>query len=353
MALSGSCDVTPGVQQTSGKKWTTALFNLLGRPTVRVGEGTIGDRELIGDSVRGFVPSVVRNILINGNFDIWQRGGFTNLSGLPTVLGAGADLEFGPDRWSLGDPAAGAASRQVYRGSFDLGQTLVPNEPTYYLRWDQTSAETNPTLTQPIEDVRTLAGKKATLTWWMRSNTSGTVTVQLQQFFGGAGPTQSRVIAATSGGSAVLTGGAPWVKFEAHFDVPSLLGYAIGGNLNCLNLMFILPSAVTFLTDFAQVQLEQSSVATAFEVHSAQYELERCWRYFEYHGGIGASSLATSKPCFYYCTRKYRTPDIAIFGAISGTGLAFAPITDIGYYQSVANSVITAFFVTVDAEIHA
>lgn len=288
MSQSGGCTVTPAVTLSVGQRITRALLNLLGRPVVRVNENSIGERELIGDSVKTLVPSVVRNVLINGNFDVWQRGGFTNVGGLPTALGISADSEYTADRWRASDPS-GATTRQIYRGDFDLDQTIVPNSPSYYLRWSQTTGDTDPTLSQSIEDVRTMAGQSVTVSWWMRSNTSGTITCQMSQFFGGS-PGQTRAIAATSGGSATVTGGAAWAQYEAHFDVPSLAGYSIGGTGATLSVGFTMPSASIFLTDFAQVQLEQSTVKTAFESHSYQYEYERCLRYFEYHGGIMAAN---------------------------------------------------------------
>ena len=106
-----------------------------------------------------------RNKLINGNFDVWQRG--TSFSS--TVSGTSA---YTADRWKAG----GGTSTTVSRQAFTLGQTDVPGEPTYYARWAITNNSQNYEFQQRIEDVRTLAGKKATISFYARL-TTGTITV--------------------------------------------------------------------------------------------------------------------------------------------------------------------------------
>jgi hypothetical protein len=145
----------------------------------------------------------------------------------------------------------------------------------------------NRTLSQPIEDVRTLAGKPVTVSWWMLCEDQLSVTCQLRQSFGGASPT-TRVIAATAGGTAAIATNV-WTQYTATFAIPALTGYSIGGVDSALILEFINPTG-TYTIQYAQVQMEESAVATVFETYPVQVELSRCQRYFEYHAGFAVAA---------------------------------------------------------------
>lgn len=295
MAISGSVDITPGKQFSAGELQTRSKLNLLGKPIARVAAGGIGTRELSASAVKSLIPGVNRNYLINGNFDIWQRGGFTNSVNLPTLLGTTALKEYGADHWLLGTPS-GATKREISRQSFTLGQTSVPFYPTFYMKWAQTVAQTLPTLSQPIEDVRTLAGQNVVVTWWMKADSGISVTCRLRQYFGDT-PGSSNTVAATTGGTCTLTGGAQWIKFTTTFTVPVLTGQTEGSSgwgtfgtvaNSCLVLEFVMPSATVFNCYFAQVQLEAGVTPTDYEVRSALLEQSRCERYFEITAGVMA-----------------------------------------------------------------
>jgi len=156
-----------------------------------------------------------RNRIINGGFDIWQRG--TSQTG----FGYGS-----ADRWSVNSLApSGAllASRQ----EFDLGQTAVPGNPRYFLRIAGSSfSSTELNLTQAIEDVRTLAGRKATLTFWARASAPRQLYPSLVQVFGLGGSRSAPV--STLGDPVSLT--TSWQKFSQVFELPSLAGKVLGTN---------------------------------------------------------------------------------------------------------------------------
>lgn len=350
--MSGEITVTPGYNWPDGVV-SKARLNQAAQPTAQLDAASVGSRELIASEVRQLVPNVNRNVLINGNFNVWQRGGYTNFIGLPATMGAGTGPAMGADRWVLNEPS-GASKRAISRGDFTTGQSDVPNEPQYYLHWNETVAQTGvnrPQLSQWIEDVRTLAGKSVVVTWWMKGDYSGAVTCQLRQFLGGS-PGQTVTIAADSGGTATLVNGAAWTQFTAKFTIPSLAGYSLSTN-HYLGLDFLLPDNVTFQIDFAQVQMEEGTDATSFETLPYLEELRRCERYFEYHGGVAADDVTHIKPCYYFATRKYRAVTMTLIAGYSGTMTAanFATILDTGYYQNTANSAVSAFFMACEAEI--
>ena len=226
-----------------------------------------------------------RNKLINGNFDVWQRG--TSFSS--TVSGASA---YTADRWKAG----GGTSTTVSRQAFTLGQTDVPGEPTYYARWAITNNSQNYEFQQRIEDVRTLAGKKATISFYARL-TTGTITVGVRtvQYFGTGGSPSSSVI--VSAGTPSLT--SSWQKFTYTIDIPSISGKTLGSDNNhSLWVGFQVSDTNTGTIEIAQFQVEEGSVATPFERRSYGDELERCERYFQlvdsftatgYGSGVGIS----------------------------------------------------------------
>ena len=74
-------------------------------------------------------PYGLKNLIINGNFNVWQRS--TN-SG--PVGGSGY---WAADRWwsSIG---ASSTSMTLSQQTFTAGQTDVPYEPTYFHRYTQT-----------------------------------------------------------------------------------------------------------------------------------------------------------------------------------------------------------------------
>ncbi|MFW9080370.1 carbohydrate-binding protein CenC [Pseudomonas sp. P2757] len=207
-----------------------------------------------------------RNLLINGGFDIWQRG--TTNQG-PNIGGYVAD-RFRCD-WN------GNAAVTISRQDFALGQTEVTGEPSYFLRWQQTTAGIGATthkVSQSIESVRTLAGKTATVSFWARSDAARPLTVTIAQHFGTGG---SEAVVKVVGAFQLTTA---WAKYSATFQVPVIAGKMLGVN-DCLRLAFDLPLNVLQTVDLARVQLEEGPISTPFEYRPAAEEFMLCQRYFE------------------------------------------------------------------------
>lgn len=217
-----------------------------------------------------------RNKIINGNFDIWQRATATGswISPVPR--------QYLADRWDAatnGTGGNGAWTRQ----SFTPGQTDVPNEPTYFSRIQVSSSASGQTrgstlpleqnyIEQRIEDVRTLAGKTATLSFYAKINTNQNMTVWLGQNFGTGGSSSVTV-------SEIINLTTSWQKFTLTFNIPVLFGKTIGSN-SYLTVVWNLPINTTYTFDIAQVQLEEGSVATPFEQRPIGTELALCQRYY-------------------------------------------------------------------------
>jgi hypothetical protein len=221
------------------------------------------------DPRQNFPAQVYRkNLLINGNFDIWQRG-TTNPN---PNSGAFITDRFRCD-WN------GNAGVNISRQNFLLGQTEVPHEPQFFYRWQQVIAGAGATIhkiSQTVESVRTLAGKVATVSFWAKADTARQIALTVTQLFGNGGsvPVVTPV--------AAFQVKSTWAKYTATFQVPSIAGKLIGAASNdSLMLSFDLPLNVLQTFDLAQVQLEDSPVATPFENRSPAEELLLCQRYYE------------------------------------------------------------------------
>lgn len=225
-------------------------------------------------------PSMFRNRIINGNFDIWQRG---------TSLSAATGVRFLADRWKTqGAGSTCAPSRQ----SFTLGQTDVPGEPRYFHRVvvaSSAGAGNLARLQQFLEGVRSLAGQTATVSFYAKADAAKNIAVEFSQSFGSGGSPSAFVSAI---GVTTVGLGTTWAKYTVSVTVPSIAGKVIGTDDNdWLALSFWLDAGSDFNArtnslgqqsgtfDIAQVQLEPGSIATTFEFRPIGVELGLCRRY--------------------------------------------------------------------------
>ena len=217
-----------------------------------------------------------KNRIINGDFRVWQRNtSFTDPDGVYTADMWKADMD-------IGGTGAGTLSRQA----FTVGQTDVPGEPEYHLRYDLTTAlsSNGPILIQPIEDVRTFAGSTVTVSLYAKV-ASGTknITARLTQNFGAGG---SSAVAMTDLTAPITTS---WQRLSAKVAISSITGKTLGTDHY---LEFSLRDdsvGDTYTLDVADVQVELGEHATAFERVPMQELMSSCQRY--YHR-VPASSLA-------------------------------------------------------------
>lgn len=157
-----------------------------------------------------------RSPIINGNFDIWQRGTSQ------TSNGYGSD-----DRWSNDNTGS---TKTASRQSFTLGQTAVPGEPTYFARTVVTSsagANNFVRKKQQILGVRTFAGQTVTLTFYAKADASRNIAIDIDQFFGTGGSPSASVTAIGVTTKALTTS---FVRQDIVVAIPSISGKTIGTN---------------------------------------------------------------------------------------------------------------------------
>jgi hypothetical protein len=212
------------------------------------------------------------NVLLNGAFEIWQRG-----TSVTTTFGYTAD------RWFHYRDGSGSAAT-ISQQTFTPGAAPVAGyEGRFFYRFNQTTAGTGATenlIQNLMEDVRTLAGETATISFWAKADAARTIQTQIQQNFGSGG--SSRVDSTPVSHSLTTS----WARYTSTVILPSISGKTIGAS-SYLNLAFRLPLNTLQTIDIWGVQLEAGSTATAFRRNSSslQSELAGCQRYFYRMGG--------------------------------------------------------------------
>lgn len=156
-----------------------------------------------------------RNKIINGQFNINQRGGASYTSFGYTL-----------DRWRLIEGFGAACT--ITQEEFSLGQSDVPGNPSHYLRFARGTAGSSPSRAeQRIEGVETCSGQKITITFWVKASSATEIDVITEQNFGTGGSPSSSVFDATNSGLAVTTS---WTKVSVTVDLASTSGKTIGSN---------------------------------------------------------------------------------------------------------------------------
>ncbi|MCH8491390.1 MAG: DUF2793 domain-containing protein [Oceanicaulis sp.] len=257
LGLVGDDDISLRVSP-DGADWIEAL-------RVERATGAAHMPALTTQAINGGPLAGLRNHVINGRFDVWQRG-----------------PEARPDMWRLLSAGGGEASAS--RQAHAPGQTDVPGGAAAFLRWAVTGEPGSaPILVTRIEDVRTLSGGQAALSFHVRSDAARSLAVRLVQNFGSGGSTTVHLADQT------VVAGTAWTRAVLVFDIPSLTGKTVGEG-SYLELRFsgeAGPASQVF--DIDLVQLEAGTAATVFEHRPEALEHQLCQRYFERIAALSAN----------------------------------------------------------------
>jgi hypothetical protein len=217
------------------------------------------------------------NYIINGAFDVWQRG-----DGPFNIAGANANARYTADRWFvLPSGGTGATTKEVFTPN-ELA-SIGFGDAKNYLKINCTINDDNYGISQRIEDVRTLAGQSVTLSFWAKGTNpaGGNYTVGLQQFFTGS----------TVNSFQPLTISSSWQRYSFTFTLGTTAGRTITDS-NYLNATIFSPDTTTapWELNLWGVQLEAGSVATPFKRHAPSLGLEKdaCRRFAYQSNAIGA-----------------------------------------------------------------
>ena len=240
-----------------------------------------------------------RNAIINGGFDIWQRGTSFTANNIYTA-----------DRWWHVNDSVGATS--VTRVAAD--SALIPG-CEYFLRMTRTSGTNRWVVGTNLETsvVKKFKGKTLVLSYWLRkgsaltANTGVTLkTTSAEARFNSTVDLSSATITAAQLSTSTFT------RFTQTLTIPAgstALGLAVEFEAKSQ------AGAANAFLDIAMVQLEEGSIATPFEQRPIGTELALCQRYYE------KSYDQTTTPGTATETGVHRHS-----GSVNGSGRHYVPI---------------------------
>jgi hypothetical protein len=221
-----------------------------------------------------------KNYIINGAFDIWQRGTSQTNSGYGSA-----------DRWVNANVGS---TKTCSQQAHTLGQTDIPSNPKYFHRTVVTSvagASNYVIQRQHIENVTLSSGKTFTLSFYAKADATKNIAVEFIQSFGTGGTPSATV---TSIGVTTFTLTTSWQKFTTTVTFPSVTGLTLGtNNDDYFSALFWFDAGSSFTArtnsliqqsgtfDISQVQMEEGSIATNFEYRHPATELALCQRFYE------------------------------------------------------------------------
>ena len=218
--------------------------------------------------------AVNENLMVNGGFDIWQRG-----VGKDSAFGATGTAYFA-DRWVRIDGVSGAGgilgTYSIQRQEFAKNQIDVFGNPKYYLSSSHTIAGTGGhhgdriVIQNRINDARTTRGQDVTLSFNAKCGITGaTLGIVVNQYDGTNSHTRDVALASL---------GSIWGKHEVSFTMPNLRVsptgkhyVGVGFDVTKLNTTF----------DLAKVKLERGLVATVNGPTDEARELEKCSEFYQ------------------------------------------------------------------------
>jgi hypothetical protein len=259
------------------------------------GGGTSGAVSLAFDQANygGGQYAAGKNKVINGAFDVWQRG--------TTVTNPGIEQYFADRFYYVTNNSGGSVTltRQPFTG------TDIPVAGAQYYFRNVGASPTGQAYSlfgTKIENVQTFAGQSVTLSFYAKADATRSTTPTVYQQFGSGGST----LTTTTGSAISLT--TSWARYTQTINVPSISGKTIGTS-SYLQFELSQPTNTSYTTEFYGIQIEAGSTATPFQTATGtiQGELAACQRYYYRTGGdalyqalaMGRASSTTNIQAFF------------------------------------------------------
>ena len=245
---------------------TVTGLSVGGLPDGTVDSGTLATDSVtavkIPDTVESSLKSGRKNLIINGGFDVWQRG---------TSFTANGDT-FGADRWAIERENQTvtkeiASIGNIRCNSMKMLKTGSGAITAYHSIEDGTGVSAGGSL---------FNGKTLTLSYYARASGSFDNNGQAWLYYNNG---SSSVQVATCTDSLTTS----WTKFTHTFTMPTNTETYANVYSLTLSLIRALDGNVSDSdwVEIAQVQLKLGSVATDFEHRSFGEELALCQRYYQ------------------------------------------------------------------------
>jgi hypothetical protein len=242
---------------------------------------------------RSQLAGVSHNYIINGAFDVAQRGESFSV----------VNNEMNLDRWFSvinAAPSSGTISRRTLSPAEINAVGYGDIKHCSKLEIVTAGSITRYDWRTRLENVESLAGQTVTLSFWAKgSRAASGIFIYIQQF-------------GTGGSAAVtntpsLTWPTEWTRISNTFTLPSITGKTVGPN-SFLEIGFRVNSpADGEVFEVTGVQLEAGSVATPFKRHapSLQGELAACEPYYQL---ISGQVVFAANTAVVTCSLNFRTP---------------------------------------------
>ena len=252
---------------------------------------------LVNPTINGVAQSGYtgfKNLIINGGFDVWQRG--SNAS-----LVSGSETYFA-DRWV----GASAVSTYVYDSSTYFGRGAVTiNGASSTTTWIEQRVES--------ANARKIANSsKATISIEVHSLSAFTFTQSVAYM-----DTKDSNSSYTEVDSQLFS------HTGSGYETFSFTITPVSDMKNGFRVRFLTTDQGTIVVTILNIQLEEGSVATPFEQRPIGLELSLCQRYYEI-GAIGILNTSNNYAIFQYLSEKRVSPTIDLF---NGYGQTSAGIT--------------------------
>ena len=200
-----------------------------------------------------------RNLIMNGGFDIWQRGLTFSVSG------------YTADRWKIVNTDATATVSKVI-ATYGNSHGIVHNLKMV----TNASLVTYSEIQHRIEGIRNIKNIPYTLSFVIKTTGStGVMPIYYQNF--GSGGTASSAVGVGLGTKSTTT---TFTRHSYTFTPPSIAGKTLDGGDDFFGIGF--RSYIADETvEISNIQLENGSIATPFEQRPIGAELALCQRYYQ------------------------------------------------------------------------
>jgi len=199
------------------------------------------------------------NYFLNPQFRFHYKTAFDN----DYLVAHPNDFDIAADHWVFRRNNTNAINTISFP-EFIVGQTDVPENPKYYLRYNCTgvggAGESYKDIALRITGVETLSGETVTISFFARSSTSSSIQVALIQHFGTGGSPSGNVETLT-----IESLGVNWARVTLTIVIPAINGKVLGtNNDDALYAGIRLPLNQVSTVDIANFQLNKGEELIEF-----------------------------------------------------------------------------------------